>query len=357
MNLRLIIAFLSTSLLIVGCSEEVRKNFDPRPVAFGPLNQLVVVADQALWESAVGDTFDYYFAAPYPILPQPEPIYDIKHYTPEQLFSLKERKELRTYIFLSDVKSNSSRTTKLIRDDLGVEKVNATLEGDGFKTSVAKDKWADGQTLIYMMGAGPEKIIENIQRSFGAVIKRIREADKRKLGAGIYLEGTNNELEAEIKGKMGVSLKLPAGYVLAMHDEPNNVMWLRYETDEASSNIMLKKMPYEDQEQFSKLGLKSVRDTLGQYVSTRVPNTFMIINDIDLPMLLETMNLNNYYTVEARGIWEIENDYMGGPFVSYMMRNANTNELLFLDGFIHAPGEEKRRYMQELEHVLHSVQF
>ena len=48
---------------------------------------------------------------------------------------------------------------------------------------------------------------------------------------------------------------------------------------------------------------------------------------------------------------------MGGPFVSYMMRNANTNELLFLDGFIHAPGEEKRRYMQELEHVLHSVQF
>ncbi|MCB0642654.1 MAG: hypothetical protein KDC44_13485, partial [Phaeodactylibacter sp.] len=64
MNLRRICVIFSISLLLLGCSEEVRKNFEPRPVAFGPLNQLIVVADQALWESTVGETFDYYFGAP-----------------------------------------------------------------------------------------------------------------------------------------------------------------------------------------------------------------------------------------------------------------------------------------------------
>ena len=104
----------------------------------------------------------------------------------------------------------------------------------------------------------------------------------------------------------------------------------------------------------TKEGIKEIRNTLGKYVSTEIENTYMYINDVDLPMFLKTMQIDNHYAVEARGIWEIENDYMGGPFISYTIHNPESNELLYLDGFIHAPGREKRNYMQQLEKIFTS---
>jgi len=74
-------------------------------------------------------------------------------------------------------------------------------------------------------------------------------------------------------------------------------------------------------------------------------------------MFVETITLDNYYTLEARGIWEIVNDFMAGPFMSYLIHNPETNELLFVDGFVYAPGETKRDVMQELEVILATVDF
>ncbi len=83
----------------------------------------------------------------------------------------------------------------------------------------------------------------------------------------------------------------------------------------------------------------------------------MRINDVDLPMFTYVKTINNRYAIEARGIWELENDYMGGPFISYLIHNPDKNELLFLDGFVYAPQEDKRNYVQYLEHLLSNVKF
>ena len=100
------------------------------------------------------------------------------------------------------------------------------------------------------------------------------------------------------------------------------------------------------------------RDSIGRkYISSTLPDTYMQINDEDLPMLTQATTLNNNYALEARGIWEVINDYMGGAFVSYLIHNPDKNELLFVDGFIHAPGEDKRDFMQYLEYVLRTTKF
>ena len=59
--------------------------------------------------------------------------------------------------------------------------------------------------------------------------------------------------------------------------------------------------------------------------------------------------------LEAFG--EIEYDYMGGPFLSYLLHNPETNQLLFLDGFVYAPGKKKRNYMLFLEQILKTISF
>jgi hypothetical protein len=129
-------------------------------------------------------------------------------------------------------------------------------------------------------------------------------------------------------------------------------------TKEFSSNIILHKLPYTAKEQLSYEGFKSLRDTLTKrYVSSDVENSYMLINDVDLPLFIKPVEFNNFYAVEAKGIWELNNDYMGGPFISYLIHNPNNNELYLLDGFVFAPSKKKRELMQYLEFILNTVEF
>ena len=338
-----------------GCSEEVQKSLKSVPNAFGQVNQLIIIADEDLWESEVGDTFRYYYSAAFPILPQPEPIFDLQHFTPSDLINDPLRKELRNYLFLANMADNESATAKLILEDIGSEKVRKAKEESKYNTSVGRDKWAKGQILIYQFGFSREELINNMKNNFPAISKKINEADRKKIDATVYLDGENPQMTEKISGLIGVKLKVPNDYIMASEDP--EMIWLRKETRETSSNIILKKLKYTDQAQLSKEGIKEIRNEIGLSISSEIPDTYMRINDIDLPMLSSVKTMNNYYAVEARGIWEVVNDYMGGAFISYLIHNPTSNELLFVDGFVHAPGKEKRDYMQQLEHIISSVNF
>lgn len=69
-------------LMLASCGPEMTKTMESKGTALGRLNEIVVIADDALWESAVGDTFRFYFESAYPILPAPEPLFDIRHFNP-----------------------------------------------------------------------------------------------------------------------------------------------------------------------------------------------------------------------------------------------------------------------------------
>lgn len=344
-------------LLSASCTQEMREQMEGQPTAYGALNQLVVVADSSLWSSVVGDTFDYYFAAAYPILPQPEPLFDIKYYTPAQLEAAKERRELRTYIFLANLEDKDSPVTRMVTEDMGMEKIQEARNAHGYKVTLAKDKWAKGQLLVYVAGSNREALIQSIKQQYASVIQRIRKEDLNRLDAGIFLGGQNENLRKEIQLNMGIDLKVPNDYFKAMYDEENKVMWIRKETEDLSSNIMIQVLPYTDKDQLTKEGIKGIRNMLGKYVGSEVPGTYTRTNDVDLPMLVDVSTFQNFYSIEARGIWEMVNDYMGGPFYGLLVLNPNNNQLYYLDGFVHAPGKNKREFMQQLEYVIRTARF
>ncbi len=354
-NIYAILCFCSL-MLFTGCSSDMRSSLDPVDSAFGQANQIVVVADQDVWDGAIGDTFQYYFGGAYPILPQPEPLFDLKHFTPEELNAEPIRKRLRTYLILGDLSDSESSTTQLLKGDLGDQNIGRAEQEKTFNSTMGKNKWAHGQTIVYLFGNNQNELTNNIKTKFPAIAKRVNLSDEGIIKATTYSRGVSRNLSDEIKTKMGVDINVPGDYVLSLHDE--NTMWLRSETDFLSSNIFLHKLPYKDKSQFTQQGIKAIRDSLGRkYVSTEIENTYMRTNDVDLPMLTKVMTLNNNYAVEARGIWDIVNDYMGGPFLSYLIHNTETNELLFIDGFVHAPGKKKRNYMQHLEEIFSTVKF
>ncbi len=119
---------------------------------------------------------------------------------------------------------------------------------------------------------------------------------------------------------------------------------------------MATRVPYENKSQLTKEGLKEIRNMLGrEYVSTTLDSSFMKVNDRDLPLFVSVTEINGHYALEGRGIWEMENDFLGGPFVSYLINDEANKQLVMVDGFVLAPGRKKRELMEELVQVLQTA--
>ena len=63
------------------------------------------------------------------------------------------------------------------------------------------------------------------------------------------------------------------------------------------------------------------------------------------------------YAVEMRGMWKVENDFMGGPFVSYTFADKRTGNLVTMEGYYYEPNQKKRNMVLQLEAILYSLKF
>ena len=346
-----VLIFFST-----GCSSEIGPQNNRKPTAYSKINELTVVADESLWEGMVGDTFRHYFSAPYLILPSPESIFDLRYFTPRKIKEERIFRSLRNYVILADLSDTTSLASKMVKADIGHDKYIEALSDSKINSSVGKDKWATGQRIFYLYSNSHKGLLETIKKGFPAVRNKLLEIEAPRIRATAYQGGDLEGLENKVFEKFGAKIDLPKGYTTAL--ETPDFMWLRRETKGVSSSLLLTKIPYKSEAQLSDAGIRSARDTLGKkYISSNAANSYMRTNDVDLPMFSKKTTLNSQFAVETHGIWEMENDFMGGPFVNLAIVNEEKGELFMVDGFIFAPGEKKRNHMQYLDAIVKTVQF
>jgi hypothetical protein len=60
--------------------------------------------------------------------------------------------------------------------------------------------------------------------------------------------------------------------------------------------------------------------------------------------------------IEIRGLWELHNGYMGGPFISHTTLDEARNEMITVEGYVYNPGDKKRNMMRQLEAVIYSFE-
>jgi len=350
-----IIIYILLVIGIVSCNNEITQQLEPKGVALGKMNEIVVIADDKVWESAVGDTFRYYFSSAFPILPRPEPLFDLRHFTLEQLDGQPLRKELRSYVVLSDLSDESSETTNMVKRDMGTEKFNQALSTGRPISSVGKDKWARGQVLVYLFGSSQDNLMESITRSFPATARRINQHDEKQLQASIYVDRINLGLSEFIKKFYKLDLQVPGDFVEAYRDESEGIIWFRKDPNDAILNLVLRKIPYTSQKQFSKDSIIAYRNEFGKkYVDSDIEGNYMTVNEKYLPVYEYTLEIDGHYTKEIRGTWEMTEEFSGGPFNSYLIHNKTQNELIFIDVFVLAPGRRKRDMMMQLDYIVKS---
>jgi hypothetical protein len=319
---------------------------------------VVVICDDKVWEGIIGDTFLYYYESAYPVMPAPEPLFDIRHFSSENLAVEPLRRELRTYVILANLSDLESPTTKMVRRDLGEERYKKALRDKTYYSSVGRDKWAREQILAYVFGNGLDDLARAIEKSFPAIANRIKKHDHIQLASNVYnLKTEDPEIKSVLENNFGLYLKVPGDYKKQIETDRNFVM-LKRDFKDYSQSFVIRKFAYKDKKQLSKAGIVEMRNDYGfEFISGVSEGSYMRTNDDALPVYEYTTEINGIYTKELRGVWELTNDYIGGPFVTYLLLNKEKNELIFIDTFVYAPSRGKRDLVQQLEHIIHSAKF
>lgn len=342
---------------LTACSNETTiPSLQPKDVALGKMNEIVVVADQNLWDGATGDSIRYYLQSPYPLMPAPEAMFDLRHFTPSEIEAEKLRRQLRTYTIIANLEDLDSPTTKMVRNDLGEDKYQRVRNEGKPNSSVGRNKWAQGQLVIYLYANGYDQLNEVIKNSFPAIAENVHNHDRKQLKSKTYPRGINIAASKRIKSDYGIALQVPIEYKMAR--ESDNLLWFRKDDPNSESvmNMAIQKFPYTGTDQFEKGKIVELCNAFGStHVSSDTPGSHMQINDRALPVLEYTQSINQHYTKEIRGVWEMTEDFMGGPFVAYLMHLEDQNELVFIYSFVYAPSKEKRNMVQQLDFMVKNL--
>ncbi|WP_299212954.1 DUF4837 family protein [uncultured Aquimarina sp.] len=315
-------------LCIVSCTETKKDTSEKidgsLAQSLGKINELSVVIDNELWTGSLGDTIRKYFGAEVPGLPQEEPLFSMRQLPTEAFTGIARRRRM----FLK------------------IEK------GEESKVYVAKNKYATPQLGYVITGTSEDEIIHLIrERSEGIIAKYKKVETKEKQ----YRIKKSVEYIPQLQEKMGITLKIPSAYRIAK--EEDKFFWLRKDIKNGDMNLMIYELPLgaipKDSNTIAKI--IEVRDSIGQLKIPTNSGKF-ITEEAYAPYLFET-SLDNKFTLETKGTWEIKDRYMAGPFVNYVIDDVSNNRQFVIEGFVLAPSVRKRNYIFELEAIIKTIKF
>ena len=349
--------FLLTITISCGVGEGSR--FKQKPKALGKMNEIVVIVDNDLWDGIIGDTLNYYLGGYYPLTPKPEPIFDLRFMPLRELTASSLKRQLRTYLILANLSDSESEVTKFVKSDLGEQGFMKAQSDSNFRSSVGVDKWAYGQLLIYLFDFSADNLADAIVTNFEGISSRVNDHDANQLYQSTFPRGSNQGISALLSERFESEIEVPFEYqVIQDAEEFNQTIWIRKDTESGYVNIVFHDYQYTNEGQLDKNAIRDRFNTFGKlYVSSTEPNSYLTVNDIDLPILEFDRNIQSKYAKECRGIWEMENDFMGGPFMSYVIVNPDKGKFLQVDGFIYDPGSKKRDIMQQIDMIVKSIKY
>ena len=306
-------------ILFTSCSEEHTKIL---PDSTGKTNTILLIMDNQDWKTSVGDSIRKYFTKEYPDLPQSEPIFTIQQADPDLYNGIYKR----------------------------VKNILIVKQGDNQGIRYYTDRYASPQQIIVIEGKNKDKLKKLISKNANAIIHRIKEFEIANLQLRHRKSLRNDD---DIKKELGISIEIPDFFNLVDHQD--KFMWFRRDLKNGEQDILLYSVPLSDTLDFSGDKVVCNRDSIGEkYIPGPTDGTFMKTVDAISPSQVN-MRLDGHKVIESRGLWDMRNDFMGGPYVNYTILDKKNNRMVVGEGFIYAPAIDKRDYIVQLEAILKTI--
>jgi hypothetical protein len=297
------------------------------PSATGRNSEIVVVANTGAWNGNIGATIRKIFTEPDTLLPQPEAKFSIMNITQREF-------------------------SNILRAHRNVVVVQMEKDKPECEISTKTDLYSAPQTILYITGSDENQIVDALEKRANKILDVFEHSELERIKNGIKtLE--NSKLRKMVEDKYGYSIYLPQDYDL--FGDKDEFMWLGLKTTKGTEGVFVYSYPYTDKSQLSLDALIAKRnEVLQQYVLlNKEPqgSAYMTTTNYIEPSY-ETMKINDDFFARIRGLWEVKNDYMGGPFVSYTTIDKEKNMIITFDGFVYAPSRTKRDLLKRIEGII-----
>ncbi len=318
MKTKIFILFLM-ALMAGACQNDHQKIL---PQSAGKTHNLLVIMDDQDWKSSLGDTVRKYFAVDYNDLPQAEPIFSLKQAAPNLFTDIFKR----------------------------VRTVMIVTQGDKPGVYYYKDKYAEPQLIIKIVGHDKEEIKRLIRDYAKEIIKQLNDFEIKNLQQKHRLALRNNE---DVEKELGISIEIPDFFVLVDHQK--NFFWFRRDLKNGEQDILLYSVPLKDSMDVKGERVLHYRDSIGKkYIPGPLDGTYMKSESNISPSQMMT-KINGKKAIETRGLWNMKNDFMGGPYINYTIIDKKHKRMIVGEGFIYAPAIDKRDYIVQLEAILKTI--
>ncbi|WP_163716173.1 DUF4837 family protein [Mangrovibacterium lignilyticum] len=316
-------AFLSFSMILSSCGDNTKL----RKKVTGKAGEVVVVIPKETWNGNVGESIRKTLAQPQISLPQEEPIFDLISVPPS---AFKE-------IF------KTSRNIVNVR-------ISPTI--DTAKVEFKKDIWAWPQAVINISAKSGEDFEQVFKSNGDRIVAYLLKAERERT-MGNYAKYNEKTVIAPLKKDVNVAMTIPVGFKVA--NEGPDFIWMRYDTPEIMQGIAVYAFPYTSDSTFTEAYLLAKRDSvLKKYIEGPTNGSYMT-TEHRVPATVNVFHFKKNYAAELRGLWRVENDFMGGPFVSLAVLDASNNRVVVADGFVYAPRYDKRNYLRQVEAMIYSL--
>jgi len=321
-------------ILLVSCGEEKKKDQSMLPDSSGNMSHVSVVLSNEMWDGSIGEAIRNILGTPIYGLPQDEPMFSISQ-IPSSVFSgfvTKNRTILR-------IELNKPASVK-----------------------VADNVYAKPQKVITVSGKTKEEIVSTLNTNAEKIIEIFR---KTELDERIRQMSQSKHTFTAFEEKLGLSIDFPSIYRIAK--ESDNFFWVRKEITTGTNNLLIYDLPYDaiTRNDSTVNQIIKIRDSIGKlYIRGRQDGevkadgskieSYMVTENAYTPFYGETI-VDNKLALETKGLWDLKADFMGGPFINYIIEDKINQRWVVVEGFAFAPSVEKRNYMLELEAIIRSI--
>ncbi len=296
--------------------------------ATGFAYEIVVVMDQRQWEGAAGQALKAELTSDVPGLPQSEPSLQVTYVQPD-VFSGMLR-----YV----------RNVLIVKIDPAIY-TKASL-------SYEHNVWANNQVVMTLNAPDTTSIIEHVKEHPTVVVDFFVKAELDRAQSQLKEEYSSVVMDT-LRGMMDVELNAPAK--LTYYKCGKDFFWASNNANTGRMDLIVYTFPYTDPNTFTSEYLVAKRDSvLKENLPGSFPGSYMQ-TESRAGVSYTPITLNDKYCGVMRGLWRVEGDMMGGPFVSHTRLDEKNNRVVVAEGFVYAPETDKRNYIRRMEAALYTL--
>ena len=217
-----------------------------------------------------------------------------------------------------------------------------------------RNKYSRGQ--IYMVAkARTAEALAEVLLSRGGEMVSLLHAEEASRFADIVALSPNEVVARDVLNKWGIQGLWPKDARLAKQTE--DFWWVDRQltrlkggdNHDIQQGFFIHSEPYVSTDQLSLEHVLDRRDAVTRkHVQGPTQGSYMATERRFFPAY-EEMQFDGHFALEVRGLWKMENDFMGGPFYSLTIVDEGEGRLLTIEGYAYAPYFDKRPYIREVE--------